>query len=278
MSIVRGMPADWGNALPWKATPETPNLGTPDSTDDMRPGLGWVGVAHLEQFVDHGGVLVTADDTAQFAASLGLARGVSVTPPDKLRLIGSVVRTQKVDEASPIAYGYDDTLSAYSSSPPIFAISNLASGASSETAADEERPTGRGTSDDHDFTPGRQSAEPATTPTAPKTNPWEAPPVTPDEARNNPDLIPPAERPRIVFRYGGSDDGDDALLVSGLLDHGDEIAQHASVIDVPAGQGHIVLFSTNPIYRGETVGSYSLVLNAILNFDNLNAGRSVPQK
>jgi hypothetical protein len=278
MSIVRGMPADWGNPLPWKATPETPNLGKPDSTDDMRPGLGWAGVAHLEQFVEHGGVLVTAEDTAQFATSLGLARGVSVTPPDKLRLIGSVVRTQKVDEASPIAYGYDDTLSAYSSSPPIFAISNLASGASSETAADEERPTGRGTSDDHDFTPGRQSAEPATTPTAPKTNPWEAPPVTPDEARNNPDLIPPAERPRIVFRYGGSDDGDDALLVSGLLDHGDEIAQHASVIDVPAGQGHIVLFSTNPIYRGETVGSYSLVLNAILNFDNLNAGRSVPQK
>jgi hypothetical protein len=277
MSIVRGMPADWGNALPWKATLETPNLGTPDSTDDMRPGLGWAGVAHLEQFVEHGGVLVTAEDTAQFASSLGLARGVSVTPPDKLRLIGSVVRTRKVDDASPIAYGYDDTLSAYSSNPPIFAISDLADGDSSDTAADETRATGRGTSDDRDFTPGRQPVA-ATAPAAPKTNPWEAPPVTPDEARNNPDLIPAAERPRVVFRYGGSDDGDDALLVSGLLDHGDEIAQHASVIDVPAGQGHVVLFATNPIYRGETAGSYSLVLNTILNFDNLNAGRSVPQK
>jgi hypothetical protein len=278
MSIVRGMPADWGNALPWKATPETPNLGTPDSTDDMRPGLGWAGVAHLEQFVEHGGVLVTAEDTAQFAASLGLARGVSVTPPDKLRLIGSVVRTRKVDEASPIAYGYDDALSAYSSNPPIFAISNLASGDSSDTAADEERATGRGTSEDHDFTPGRQAAPAATTSAAPKTNPWEAPPVTPDNARNNPDLIPAAERPRVVFRYSGSDDDDDALLVSGLLDHGDEIAQHASVIDVPEGQGHIVLFSTNPIYRGETAGSYSLVLNTILNFDSLNAGRTFPGK
>jgi len=28
----------------------------------------------------------------------------------------------------------------------------------------------------------------------------------------------------VVFRYGGSDDDDDKLLVSGLLDHGDEIA------------------------------------------------------
>jgi hypothetical protein len=205
-----------------------------------------------------------------------------VTPPDKLRLVGTVVRTRKVDEASPIAYGYDDTLSAYASSGPIFAISNLASGASSGTAADEERPTGRGTSEDSDFTPGRAAAPSATAPGATaataKTNPWEAPPVTPDDARNNPDLIPPAERPRVVFRYGGSDDGDDALLVSGLLDHGDEIAQRPSVIDVPTGQGHVILFSTNPIYRGETAGSYSLVLNAILNFDSLNAGRTPPDK
>jgi hypothetical protein len=284
MSIVRGMPAEWGNPLPWKTTPETPNIGhlgaIDDSTDDMRPGLGWAGLAHLEQFVERGGVLVTAADTSDFAASLGLARGVSVTPPDKLRLVGSVVRTVKLDEASPIAYGYDDTLSAYASNGPIFAISNLASGPSPDEAAAEERPTGRGTaSGDPDFTPARQSEAIAATP---KSNPWEAPPVTPDDARNNPDLIPPAERPRVIFRYGGSgatdDDPDDALLVSGLLDHGDEIAEHASVIDVPAGQGHIVLFSTNPIYRGETVGNYSLVLNTILNFDSLNVGRTVPDK
>ncbi|MGB6431143.1 MAG: hypothetical protein WBF06_11190, partial [Candidatus Acidiferrales bacterium] len=273
MSIVRGMPGDWGNPLPWKATPETPNLGVPDSTDDMRPGLGWAGVAHLEQFVERGGVLVTAEDTSNFATALGLARGVSVTPPDKLRLIGSVVRTLKVDEASPIAYGYDDALSAYSSNGPIFAISDLAGGAAPDESAAGERATGRGgaSSGDSDFDPGRQSAA-ATA--APKLNPWEAPPVTPDDARNNPDLIPLAERPRVVFRYGDEDE----LLVSGLLDHGDEIAEHASVIDVPEGQGHIVLFSTNPIYRGETVGSYSLVLNTILNFDSLNAGRTSPEK
>jgi hypothetical protein len=289
MSIVRGMPAGWGNPLPWKTTPETPNIGhlgsVDDSTDDMRPGLGWAGLAHLEQFVERGGVLVTAQDTSDFAASLGLARGVSLTPPEKLRLVGSVVRTVRVDEASPIAYGYDDTLSAYASGGPIFAISNLASGASPDEATADERPTGRGTSSasDPDFTPGRQTepASPSATATpspTQKTNPWESPPVTPDDARNNPDLIPPAARPRVVFRYGGSDDHDDKLLVSGLLDHGDEIAEHASVIDVPAGQGHIVMFSTNPIYRGETVGSYSLVLNTILNFDSLNAGRTSPEK
>jgi len=50
------------------------------------------------------------------------------------------------------------------------------------------------------------------------------------------------------------------------------------VIDVPVGKGHVVLFSNNPVYRGETVGSYPLVLNTILNFDSLNAGRTLDKE
>jgi hypothetical protein len=50
------------------------------------------------------------------------------------------------------------------------------------------------------------------------------------------------------------------------------------VVDVPSGQGHLVLFSNNPIWRGQTRGSYFLVFNAILNFDNLNAGRKLDEK
>ena len=73
----------------------------------------------------------------------------------------------------------------------------------------------------------------------------------------------------LVLRYANVKD----LLISGLVDGGGEIAQHPAVLDVPFGQGHVVLFSINPVYRGETRGTYSLVLNTVLNFDNLNAGR-----
>ena len=45
----------WGNPLPWKTTPLTPNIGKIDSTDDMRPGLGWSGLVNLENFVRQGG-------------------------------------------------------------------------------------------------------------------------------------------------------------------------------------------------------------------------------
>jgi hypothetical protein len=100
-------------------------------------------------------------------------------------------------------------------------------------------------------------------------------PLTDEQRRRSRgDVIPPAERPRVVLRYADNKD----LFVSGLLDGGDEIAQHPAVVDVPLGRGHVVLFSTNPIWRGQTKGSYFLVFNAILNFDNLNAGRKLDEK
>jgi hypothetical protein len=111
-------------------------------------------------------------------------------------------------------------------------------------------------------------------PERPTAEVWQALPVTDEQRRNGINIIPPAMRPRVVFRYADNKD----LFVSGLLDGGDEIAQHAMVVDVPSGQGHLVLFSNNPIWRGQTRGSYFLVFNAILNFDNLNAGRKLDEK
>ena len=79
------------------------------------------------------------------------------------------------------------------------------------------------------------------------------------------------ERPRVILRFGDQRD----LLVSGLLDGGADIAQRPVVVDVPMEKGHVVLFGNNPVYRGETIGSYFLVFNTILQFDNLNAGRKL---
>ena len=59
------------------------------------------------------------------------------------------------------------------------------------------------------------------------------------------------------------------MLISGLVIGGNEIAQHPAVLDVPKGTGHVILFSINPVYRGETENTYSLVLNTVLNFDSL---------
>ncbi len=270
--IIEGMPMA-GNALPWKTTQLTPNIGKIDSTDDMRPGLGWTGLANLQNFVRRGGLLVNVMDTANFAVNFGLAPGVSIQQAQRLRATGSILRSKFVDSNSPIAYGYGDGLSVYCYDGPIFNVSNFFGGGRGRrrSADDRDRPTGRGTPDDPDTPQDRAGME---LPDEPRVETWQAVPVADEQRRNGIYIIPPEARPRVVLRYGDAKD----LLVSGLLDGGGEIAQHPAVIDVPVGSGHVVLFSINPLWRGETQGSYFLLFNAILNFDNLNAGRKLDGK
>jgi Zinc carboxypeptidase len=273
-AIINGMPTAWGNPLPWMNTPLTPNLvGKNDSTEDMRPGLGWDGLAKLQAFVEKGGVLLTATDTSRFAMEAGLVTGVSAHVSDRMKIVGSVVGTRLVDGGSPIAYGYDEKVSAYCDNGPIFSLSSIAGARGRRRLGSEShsRPTGRGTADDPDFTVGRPGVE---APEEPSSEIWEAPPVTDEQKRNGYRVIPEANRARVIFRYADKKD----LLISGLMEGGDEIAQHPAVVDAPSGRGHVVLFSINPVYRGETRGTYSMVLNTILNFDSLDAGRKVAEK
>jgi hypothetical protein len=271
--IVDGMPM-WGNPLPWKTTELTPNLGRIDATDDMRPGMGAGGVENLRAFVRDGGLLVASQDTAEFAIDVGLAPGVYVNPTDELKVVGSVLAAKFVDRGHPAAAGYaGDELAVYSERGLSFRVSNLAAprGAPSKSgrggppsAENFERPTGRGGKDDVDLPQGRPFVA---APPLPSAKPWEALPLNEEQARNNPWVIPAAQRPRVVLRFADAD----KLLVSGLLDGGEEMAGRAAVVDARYGRGHVLLFAINPIWRGETIGSYPLVFNAILRHDALDA-------
>jgi hypothetical protein len=272
-AIVNGMPM-WGNPLPWKKTPATPNLGSEDQTDDMRPGLGWMGLARIQDFVRKGGVFLTVMDTADLAVSTGFTPGLEVTQRQRMRIVGSVVRSKTVDQTSPIAYGYFDNLAIWCDNGPIFNLSNTFGARASRRLGPDDggnRPTGRGTADDPDTPQGRLGLE---VPSEPRAEMWQAVSVTDEQLRNGINVIPPAMRPRVVLRYADTRD----LLVSGLVEAGGEIAQHAAVVDVPLEKGHVVAFSNNPIWRGETEGSYFLVFNTLLNFDQLDAGRKLDAK
>ena len=272
-NVINGMPR-YGNALPWKTTSLTPNLGKIDQTDDMRPGLGWEGLDHLQEFVRKGGLLITANDSANFAVAFGFTPGVSIAGAQKLKVTGTALRSKTVDAASPIVYGYNDHLAIFASNPPVFSLSNMVGGGGGRGANNpnqQERATGRGTADDPDVPQGRSLVE---IPEEPHAEHWQALPLTDEQLRNPVNVIPPAMRPRVVLRYSDAKE----LLVSGLLDNGGELAQHPAVIDSPYGEGHVVLFSNNPFWRAETKGSYFLVFNAILNFDSLNAGRKLADR
>ncbi|MBV9761525.1 MAG: hypothetical protein JO340_13260 [Acidobacteriaceae bacterium] len=260
-AIVQGMPM-WGNALPWQKTELTPNLGRIDSTEDMRPGLGASGVDHLKTFVEQGGLLITSEDTAEFAIQEGLAPGVFAAPKKNAKVVGSVLNAVLVDKKAPVGYGYGSNLPVYSEEGLAFTVSNLMTPRQILTEKDYKRPTGRGGPEDEDAPEGR-SAEKAAPLPSPKA--WEPTPLNEEQARNNPYLIPAEYRPDVILRYSEQKD----LLVSGLLEGGDAIAERAVVVDARLGKGNVLLFANNPVYRGETIGSYALVFNAILNFGHL---------
>jgi hypothetical protein len=271
MSIIDGMPM-WRNAMPWKKSELTPNIGLLDETDDMRPGLGLDGLGNLRKFVTAGGVLVGVENTAEFAVDFGFTSGVSTHSARRGQVVGSFLRTNTVDEASPIAYGIGDSLAVYSSDGSSFGVSNMASGRSFGGGENPERATGRGTAKDPDVVQGRPSLKPQfEAPEVGPVKPWQAAPVTNEQLRYPINIIPPDQRPRVILRFADAS----GLLVSGLLDGGTGIAQRPVVVDVPVQKGHVVLFANNPIWRGETIGSYPLVFNTLLSFDNLDAGRKL---
>jgi hypothetical protein len=270
LEIINGLPK-WGNALPWQKSEITPNLGLLDSTSDMREGLGYDGLAHLKTFVEKGGLLITCDDTAQFAIDTGLAPGVSVAPHDDARVVGSVLNSVFVAPSSPIANGYGSNLPVMSANGMVFNVSNTLARQGGRMLMDpyEHRPTGRGGPDDSDITQGRQLAEPEV---LPKQQPWQPKELNEDQMRNNVQVIPVQYRPEVILRFSEQK----TLLLSGLLDKAAPISERAIVVNAHLGAGNVLLFANNPVYRGETIGSYDLVFNAILNYDHLRQPVTTP--
>jgi hypothetical protein len=214
-AIVNGLPMN-GPPIPWRRTPETPNLGGIDSTDDVRPGIGLDGMTALTQWIDAGGVLITEGGTSAVFTDFGVTRGVDITPARQLRASGGIYRAVTKDARSPIVYGYADTLAVYFNQTPLFQVDT-----STEVPEDQD--------------PGLTAAQ----------------------AR---------PRPRVVLSLHQKRD---SLRLSGLLVNGEELAGRPAVLDAPVGQGHVVLFAIRPFWRWETQGSFALVFNTILNWNDL---------
>jgi len=281
-SIINGMPM-FRDPIPWRQSADTPNIGTYAPADDMRPGLGLQGVLNLQNFVKQGGVYIGAASSATFAIDNGMTHGVSaVSAGTGSRVVGSLLRTKIVDATSPIVYGIQENLAVYSDAGATFSVSAMGGGGrggggggGGRGGGAAQRATGRGLPDEQDQPQGRPAIDPRFQATpAPRVDPWAYAVPTDEQLRSPLNIIPPQYRPRVALRFAEQNQ----LLASGLLQGGGDIAQRPVVVSVPMEKGHVVLFANNPLYRGTTVGSYALVLNAIVNFDSLNAGRKLDEK
>ncbi len=76
-----------------------------------------------------------------------------------------------------------------------------------------------------------------------------------------------ADEGNVLARYVGGD----AAVISGLMTGADSLKGRPFAVDVPQaykGQGRVIMFSNNPIYRWQNHGEFNMVFNAVLNWND----------
>jgi Zinc carboxypeptidase len=295
-STLAGVQA--GAPIPYKKTAETQSFGSPDSSDDVRGGMGMEGLQDVAKFVQEGGLVISEGSTAALFAEYDLAGGVTVEHPANLFVRGSVLRGKFADLKSPIAYGYEGDLPVYFNQDPVLSAGGGGFGGGfgggrggggainggegqnvfpnvtpihispldpSEATAEAAAPAGGGRGG-RGGRAGRGAAAGA-----------------PDAAAaaggfggggrggRGGFAAEPAARVVLQFPANAND-----MLLSGTLGGGEALSGRAAAVDVTMGKGHIVMFAIRPFWRWQTQGSFMLAFNAIMNWDHLDAGKAAP--
>ncbi|MEE2777852.1 MAG: M14 family zinc carboxypeptidase [Acidobacteriota bacterium] len=119
-SMIHGRDRSFGPQA-YVSTDEFPSHGVIDSSDDITGGIGFEGLANLEDFLDGGGTLMLLGSAGLLATETGLVRNVSrlsspvVTP-------GSALTTRVTRRDHPIAFGYDDVHHVFRINGPVYSV------------------------------------------------------------------------------------------------------------------------------------------------------------
>jgi len=278
LSMLRGLQGN--EPMPYEKTDVTPNLGRQDATDDMRGGIELQGIVNLDNFLKQGGVLVTLASSSDLPIHFGLAQGVTIRETQNLWAPGGVFRTTISDRRSPLAYGYGDELGVYFNRSPVFAQgggggrggfgmgggfgAGPSMGQGNDPGSTTARNSGRGGINDTDIIQGRPRNMGEAGVEA-----FQAEQAEEAGGQQGRGGFGGASAARIIARFPSNAT---ELLISGGLSNGQEMAGAPALVDATNGDGHVVMFSFNPFWRGETLGAYGMVFNALLHYQNLGAG------
>ncbi len=271
-TMVNGIAKNDARPLPYQKTSEFQSLGTPDSSPDIRGGMGLQGLTNLYDFVQQGGTLIVEGSTVSIFPAYNLTPGVSIEEPDSLFARGSIMRGIIADMKSPIVYGLGhDQIPVYFNQGPVIRA---------EQGAGGFRFFGRGGS-------SSQNVTPMATPV--HLSPWDPDGKAEqgDRARRGGAAQQGQSRgggfggggdesggPRVVMRFPTRPAD---MLLSGVLTGGEALSGRAQVVDESVGKGHVVMFAIRPFWRWQTQGTYTLGFNAIMNWNDLDAGKSATQ-
>jgi hypothetical protein len=233
---IQGIPKAWG-PMPFKKTPQTPSHGTPASSDDITGGIGWQGLAQVQQFIEQGGLMVTLGNGTMLPIEAGIVRGVrrdsggvprstagggaassEASRESVTRTPGVHVRVSFVRPDHPIAYGYSPSTYVFRQNFALYSVP-------------------------------RRWLRMAYCQTC---------------------LDGPIDARGVVMQWG--DPNDPApFLVSGQVWGEDNLIGRPAILDMPVGHGHVVAFNFNPLYRDSNRGDQRMVWNAIINWQAILA-------
>jgi hypothetical protein len=233
--LVHGIDPKYG-PLPYTRTAESPSLGVPDASDDITGGMGLEGLLNLERFVRGGGVLVTLGNAGLLPVEGGLARGVSRVPPGGVNNPGSELRAKVLRPTHPIAYGFEELPSVFRGNGPLFDVAKRDRGRvvmqfGTKQEEEEDKPDADGIEEEDVEDEGSEAAPQA-----------EEKPVKKEDTR---------------------------LVLSGFVRGAENLDGLPAVLDVPAGEGRVILFAFNPLHRYLNHSDFRFVWNVLLNWNDL---------
>jgi hypothetical protein len=234
---IQGIPKAW-SPMPFKKTAATPSFGTPAASDDITGGIGGIGLAHIQEFVEHGGLLVTLGSGSMLALDGGIVRGVrrdsggvprsaagggadsaADSQLSEARTPGAHVRVTFARPDHPIAYGYAASTYVFRQNFPVYSVP-------------------------------RRWLRMAYCTTC---------------------LDGPFDPSGVVLEWGDRDGT--PFVVSGQAWGEGNLIGHPAILDMPVGHGHVVAFNFNPMHRDMNRGDQRMLWNAIINWQAIVAGK-----
>ena len=234
---IQGIPKAWG-PMAFKKTAQTPSLGTPAATDDITGGVGWEGLAKIQEFVEQGGLMITLGNASMLPIEAGIIRGVrrdsggvprssagggaaaaAAAQEAVTRTPGAHVRVSFTRPDHPIAYGYADSTYVFRQN---FAL----------------------------YSTPRRWLRLAYCTTC---------------------LDGPLDPRGVVMQWGAPNAG--PFLVSGQVWGEDNLIGRPAILDMPVGRGHVVAYNFNPLYRDLNRGDQRLLWNALINWQAIATAR-----
>ena len=84
--------------------------------------------------------------------------------------------------------------------------------------------------------------------------------------------LPFREQQNVLMTFPGGD----KAVQSGLMVGASEVKDRPAIVDLPVGQGQVLMFATNPVYRWQNFGEYRMLYNALFSYKDLRMGLGGP--